>query len=182
MKGALLAVVLLFLMTSPAFSDMLEITWGMTEEEVKKMEKGKLEAGVSDGLPYLTHKDSGSTITYEFDQEGSLYQVEHRVTTDKADKLSNYRDVRKTLLNKYGEPNLEIVTPTTNRVEWENGDTTVRLSFEFSESSFHVAYFNTVMYQNVTRFKLLRLVDELEEERSRKSRSLNLEMISLTSE
>jgi len=181
-KRILLTIFLSLVLVGPGFADIGETEWGMTKEQVKKIEKGEFEEGVHDGLPYLSYGDSESTKTFGFDQEGRLYQIEHRITPKQSDKLGSYRKVRKLLIGEYGEPNLEIVTGAKSRIEWARGGTTIRLSVRFSDPSFSVVYFNPPMHEEVSRLRLLLLLNELEKERLEKTRSKGLEIISITSE
>lgn len=180
MKRIILASFLLLAIVSIGFTDPQEPEWGATQEQVKQMEEGVFEEGIDDGLPYLTYRYPGSTVTYEFDQDGRLYRTSHRITPNESDRLSRYRQVRKTFIDEYGEPNIEVFTSASSRVEWETGHTSVRLSVQFSEPSFEIVYSNTPMSEGVSRFRLLRWCDELEKERMGRLR--NLELISLTSE
>ncbi len=182
MKRILLAWFLPMVVVSMGFADVTEPEWGMTQEEVKQIEEGDFEEGVRDGLPYLTYRDPGLTTTYEFDEAGRLYQVSYQITPNESERLGTYRRVRQTFIDEHGKANIEVLTSASSRVEWEKGDTSIRLSAQFSEPSFSVVYFSTPMSEGVSRFKLLRWCDELEKERIKKERLRKLEFISLPSE
>jgi hypothetical protein len=186
MKTGYIVVCLVLTLVSSGFAEISGIPWGITEEQVKKVETGKCDKGVYHGLRYLKYNKRfegfESSKTYWFDQEGRLYRMIYEIAPRGFYRLGTYRKLRKIMTAKYGGPNLEIVTEDTSRIEWEREDTTVRLSAHFSDPRFHVIYFSTPMYGSVSRSMLLLLCDELEEKRLEKSKSKGLELMSLSAE
>jgi len=164
MKTMSFAIFLLLVLVSPGFAGIRGTEWGMVIEQVKKIEEGRFEEGVSDGLPYLSYEKEilnvESTITYEFDQRRTLYRIVYAMTPEGPETVSLYGKVEEILTSKYGKPRIELVGIASSRSVWEVGDTRIGLSYRFSSPSFYVVYSNPAMEEEVSRSKVLLLTEK----------------------
>ena len=186
MRGALLTILVSLVLGGVCIGDTDRIEWGMTKDQVRQLETGEAQEEVKDGLPYVSYAERivglEATMTYGFDLDGRLFQIEYRITPDQSDREGSHRKVQEMLIGEYGRPNIQIVGPTTRRMEWEREDTTIRLSFDSSGSSFFLLHFNRPMYENLLRLRLALSITALEKEREEQRMLRNQEIISIASE
>jgi hypothetical protein len=166
MKRTIHFVLLSFSLVSAGFADARGTEWGMSMEQVKRIEEAKHQETVCDGSPCLSYKKKienlDSTITYRFDQEERLYQIDYRFRSNTSEKDGTYGQVRKTLVSRYVQPKVQIVGGKMTIVEWERGDTKIRLSARFSASHVSVSHFHMAMQEDFKRFKVFGPPDDSE--------------------
>jgi len=186
MKRILLTIILFLFLAAPGIGQDQRAEWGMTKDEVKQVESGQPDEGVYDGISYMNYEKKveglRATKTYGFDQEGRLFQIEYTIVPARSDRAGSYTRVKDMLIREYGRPNLQIVSPATSRMEWQQGDMTIRFAIDSADARISVLYVNTPMYENLVRSRLLLMCNELEKERLERSRRKNVEMISIVSE
>ena len=91
-------------------------TWGMTKEQVRRTEKGKVAKEESDMLVYEgSVLNLNCLILYLF-TEGKLVRAKYGITekhTNKNDYISDFGSLKKSLTKKYGKP-------TKDKQYWRN--------------------------------------------------------------
>lgn len=96
--------------------DFRKANWGMTKEQVKKAETGKLEGEQDDHLTYSDHVAGKNVkITYTFRNHvlvrcSYMFKEEH---TNKNLFISDYEEIKRILSDRYGPPSAE-------HVNWAN--------------------------------------------------------------
>ena len=138
----------------------------MSMEQVRRIEEAKHQENECDGSPCLSYERKieslDSTITYRFDQEERLYRIDYTFRSNTSEKDGTYREVRKTLISRYGQPKIQIVGGEITIVEWERGNTKIRLSTSSSASLVDVSHFHMAMQENFKRIKAFGPPDDSE--------------------
>lgn len=143
--------------------DFREVTWGMTKEQVKKLETSKLIGEKENAIAYNgTVSEVSSGILYTF-ADNKLVSAGYLISSP---TLSTYDDFKKILTEKYGKPDVDIAAlksnlngsksndlkfdnfgRLSNTVTWETNKTTIIMSIE--GSNFNVTDLS-ILYKDKT--------------------------------
>ena len=112
----LFSVSVICLSAEEAKYDFRKTNWGMSKEQVKATEKGKIVLETEDEVIFMVPDfDANYQCSYSF-LENTLYQSLYSFVgehTNKNDYINDYEKLKLNLINKYGKPK-------NDKIEWKN--------------------------------------------------------------
>jgi hypothetical protein len=107
MKTPLLTILLLFI-TSMTFAQFRNTTWGMSKEQVRKIEESKLESDYGSNLIYsFDIEDMKCRLFYTFNDKNKLISILYRFSSSEWDRFGNNTKIAlekmvSKIVSKYG--------------------------------------------------------------------------------
>jgi len=107
MKNQLLTILLLFVSTF-TFAQFRNTTWGMSKEQVRKIEESKLESGYGSDLIYnFDIEDMKCRLVYSFNDKNKLISILYKFSSPEWDRHGNKTKIAlekmvANIVSKYG--------------------------------------------------------------------------------
>jgi len=173
MKKIFVLVLLSISMLTYSQSDFRSVNWGMSENEVKSIEKANFIGKSDTGLSYSLELNSVPMVLIYYFIDHKLFQAGYMTAkeyTDANKYFYIYDDLKKSLVKKYGkvneikrvdkyyEDNLDdglILGKVTYMSEWQNDKSSIYLTIGGGELSAKLLIF----YQSKEYIKLLESQD-----------------------